>query len=278
MKGLIYRELITMKKTLIICAVIYIITMIGVAVVFPAFEIGNLADLADEDTYAKVADSVMMNVMAEFDGLVHNAVTAMNGILHGLPDSFQVVDQRGILNAVDELRQADALFPAQLQDLGEMLLRIDLAVLVGLLALDADRAAADAEDAVRADHLAALERLKEHGVRVGQLALAHLAVEDDLRAGQARFDRAAGAVALAGEGERAEERHAEGVGLRIALAELRGRAVGADGVGARRTVADLINTLYALHMNPPLGQKAGRTCRPFLIGWVMLLVLVPSCR
>ena len=49
MKGLIYRELITMKKTLIICAVIYIITMIGVAVVFPAFEIGNLADLAEED-------------------------------------------------------------------------------------------------------------------------------------------------------------------------------------------------------------------------------------
>ena len=50
---------------------------------------GNFTDLADEDTYAKVADSVMMNVMAEFDGLVHNAVTAMNGILE---EAAQAVD------------------------------------------------------------------------------------------------------------------------------------------------------------------------------------------
>lgn len=49
MKGLIYRELITMKKTLIICAVIYVVAMIGVAVVFPAFKVGNLADMAKEE-------------------------------------------------------------------------------------------------------------------------------------------------------------------------------------------------------------------------------------
>ena len=49
MKGLIYRELITMRKTLIICMVIYVITMIGAAVIFPAFEIGNLADMAEDD-------------------------------------------------------------------------------------------------------------------------------------------------------------------------------------------------------------------------------------
>ena len=48
MKGLIYRELITMKKTLIICAVIYVVAMIGVAVIFPAFEIGNLADMPED--------------------------------------------------------------------------------------------------------------------------------------------------------------------------------------------------------------------------------------
>lgn len=50
---------------------------------------GNFTDLRDEDAYAKVADSVMMNVMAEFDGLVHNAVTAMNGVLM---DAAQAVD------------------------------------------------------------------------------------------------------------------------------------------------------------------------------------------
>ena len=50
---------------------------------------GNFTDLADEESYAKVADSVMMNVMAEFDGLVHNAVQAMNGILE---EAAQAVD------------------------------------------------------------------------------------------------------------------------------------------------------------------------------------------
>ena len=42
---------------------------------------GNFTDLQDEETYAAVSDSILMNVMAEFDGLVHNAVTAMNNVL-----------------------------------------------------------------------------------------------------------------------------------------------------------------------------------------------------
>lgn len=41
----------------------------------------NYTDLATEESYNKVAESVMMNVMAEFDGLVHNVVTAVNNVL-----------------------------------------------------------------------------------------------------------------------------------------------------------------------------------------------------
>lgn len=42
---------------------------------------GNYNDVADEESYKKVAESVMMNVMAEFDSLVHNVVTAVNNVL-----------------------------------------------------------------------------------------------------------------------------------------------------------------------------------------------------
>lgn len=41
----------------------------------------NYTDTATEESYAKVSESVMMNIMAEFDTLVHNTVTAMNGVL-----------------------------------------------------------------------------------------------------------------------------------------------------------------------------------------------------
>ena len=42
----------------------------------------NYTDLLDAESYeANIADSVMMNVMAEFDNLVHNVVTVMNSIL-----------------------------------------------------------------------------------------------------------------------------------------------------------------------------------------------------
>lgn len=42
---------------------------------------GTYRDLADEETYAKVADSVMVNLMAEFDGLVNNFTTTVNDVL-----------------------------------------------------------------------------------------------------------------------------------------------------------------------------------------------------
>ncbi|MBR1471986.1 MAG: flagellar hook-associated protein FlgK [Lachnospiraceae bacterium] len=50
---------------------------------------GNFYDLESEDSYDRVADSVMMNIMAEFDGLVHNVVTAMNQVLQ---DAAATVD------------------------------------------------------------------------------------------------------------------------------------------------------------------------------------------
>lgn len=42
---------------------------------------GNWTDLESEKEYDNVSDSVMMNVMAEFDGLVRNTVNAINGVL-----------------------------------------------------------------------------------------------------------------------------------------------------------------------------------------------------
>lgn len=42
---------------------------------------GNWTDLESAGSYKAVKDSVMMNVMAEFDGLVHHVVTAVNDVL-----------------------------------------------------------------------------------------------------------------------------------------------------------------------------------------------------
>jgi len=42
---------------------------------------GNWTDLESAGAYKDVKDSVMMNVMAEFDGLVHHVVTAVNDVL-----------------------------------------------------------------------------------------------------------------------------------------------------------------------------------------------------
>ncbi len=42
---------------------------------------GTYMDLQDEESYSAVEDSCLVNVMAEFDGLVHNVVDAMNNVL-----------------------------------------------------------------------------------------------------------------------------------------------------------------------------------------------------
>ncbi len=42
---------------------------------------GTYRDLASEESYAKVADSIMVNLMAEFDGLVNNFTTTVNDVL-----------------------------------------------------------------------------------------------------------------------------------------------------------------------------------------------------
>lgn len=48
---------------------------------------GSFQDLSTEASYKAVADSVMMNVMAEFDGLVHHVVTAINQVLANNSDA-----------------------------------------------------------------------------------------------------------------------------------------------------------------------------------------------
>ncbi|MGN0345686.1 MAG: flagellar hook-associated protein FlgK [Lachnospiraceae bacterium] len=57
----------------------------------------NYTDLATEESYNKVSNSVMMNVMAEFDGLVHNLVTAVNKVLadNADPATNYLVDENG---------------------------------------------------------------------------------------------------------------------------------------------------------------------------------------
>lgn len=48
---------------------------------------GNQWDLANEDAYEKVSNSIMMNVMAEFDKLVHSVVTTINDVIAGGADT-----------------------------------------------------------------------------------------------------------------------------------------------------------------------------------------------
>ena len=71
-----------------------------------------------------------------------------NGILHGFPHGFQIIPQSVVLHVADELREAHAALPAQQQNLREMLLGIQLDLLLGAFPLNADGAAADAENAV----------------------------------------------------------------------------------------------------------------------------------
>ena len=42
---------------------------------------GNYRDLMDEDSYSKIQDSVLVNIMSEFDGLVHDLTQAVNDVL-----------------------------------------------------------------------------------------------------------------------------------------------------------------------------------------------------
>ncbi|MDE6530068.1 MAG: flagellar hook-associated protein FlgK [Lachnospiraceae bacterium] len=47
----------------------------------------NQWDLIDEDAYDKVSNSIMMNVMAEFDKLVHSVVTTINDVIASSADT-----------------------------------------------------------------------------------------------------------------------------------------------------------------------------------------------
>ena len=58
---------------------------------------GNWTDLLTEEDYDKVKESVMMNVMAEFDGLVRNVVNSVNDVLARNSDaaSGYLCDEQG---------------------------------------------------------------------------------------------------------------------------------------------------------------------------------------
>lgn len=57
----------------------------------------DFRDLATQEDYDKVKDSVLMNVMAEFDGLVHSVVTAVNDVFaeNADPASGYLCDANG---------------------------------------------------------------------------------------------------------------------------------------------------------------------------------------
>ena len=57
----------------------------------------NWTDLLNEDDYDDIKESVMMNVMSEFDALVHNVVTAVNDVLASNSEvsSKYLVDEDG---------------------------------------------------------------------------------------------------------------------------------------------------------------------------------------
>lgn len=53
---------------------------------------GNWTDLESEEAYDNVKESVMMNVMAEFDGLVRNVVNAVNDVLKNSAEAARLKD------------------------------------------------------------------------------------------------------------------------------------------------------------------------------------------
>ncbi len=53
---------------------------------------GNWTDLESDEAYDKVKESVMMNVMAEFDGLVRNVVNAVNDVLKDSAEAARLKD------------------------------------------------------------------------------------------------------------------------------------------------------------------------------------------
>ena len=181
------------------------------------------------------------------------AQAAPDGILHRFPYGFEVAAQPVVLHTLDETGKIHAALPAYLQNLGEMLLRIDLDLFFRAFPFNADGAAADAEYAPGAQKLSVPEGLKEHGVWVRQITFS--AVKHDLRSGQAGQNGLAGPVPLAGKGQGTEERDLIIVSVRVALPEDLRCVKGADGMGAGRSVADFIDALDGFHLRTSLQRE-----------------------
>ena len=88
-------------------------------------------------------------------------------------------------------------------------------------------------------------------------------VKDDLCPGQAGLDGLAGSVSLTGEGQGAEERDPVSVSIGIAPGKDLRCVIGADCVGAGRSVADLVNAFDRFHEYPSLQRELSALLFPF---------------
>ena len=165
----------------------------------------------------------------------------LNLLAHGVPDGLEKVPDFGAFVELDIFRQRDIAPAAELRDLGKRAFRVHVGVFICGLAFNDNVAAANRHDAHALDFCFALIGDKVHRVGVGEIGRV-LGAENNLRAlgPECFLEHAVGTVADAGLAQRAVENDGEAVSLRRTLQKFQGGALGADGVRARRALADFI--------------------------------------
>ena len=213
---------------------------------------------ADELQLAHLRDLLRVLAFVEIFGLALHVKPAgqdagrLQSLLdlaaHGAPDLLQKVPDLRALVQLDVLAQRDIAPAAVLRDLREGVFRVDLLRAGRFAALDDDIAAADGLHAHRRDLFFALVGGKIERVRVLEI-VGVLVGEDDLRrgGGQDLAQHAVGAVADAGQGQRAVERDFIALRVGMLLLEDAGRALRPHGVGAGRALADFIKITNGFH-------------------------------
>ena len=145
--------------------------------------------------------------------------SALDRLLHGLPDLPQIIAECITLQYVNQLKDTDFLLIAQGYDLRKVFLRINFPVLLGGFIFDANRSTADTEYPRRGNLFPSLERFEKHRIRMRQIFLSGLAVKYDFRSGKPAQYRFSRAVSLTGESKRSVKRDLIGIRIRITAAE-----------------------------------------------------------
>ena len=176
------------------------------------------------------------------------AQAVLDGLLHGLPYGQQEVpDVRALVELHIVAQRCDIAPLAEVGNLSEGVLDIDLLAVVCRPAGDADVTAADGLHPQAADFLAILQGDEVQGVWVGIRQV--LIGEEDLggQGSQCFPQDPVCAVANAGFAQRSVEDHPEGICLGILPPEELRCPLWAHGMGGRGTFTDLINFSNGFH-------------------------------